>query len=99
MLLVAFALLLALLSVSPCSALSLGRLQADTLSAFQAPDAEVRAGHALSGVHAHFIPLSTPSRSEADELQFFERLEEHHDLLEEGRNKTQRGTRGSSVMA
>jgi hypothetical protein len=75
-------LLLAALAVS-VQALSMPALRAATLEASAASDA-VSAAHPLHSLGARFIPLHQKSRTEQEESDYFDRLEEHHDMLHEG---------------
>jgi hypothetical protein len=63
------------------SALSLPGLQQQVL---QHDEAAAAAAHPVASVHAHFIPLHQKSRTEEEEAEYFQKLEDHHDMLHEG---------------
>lgn len=67
--------------------LSLPRLQADTLQAFLPPN-QAHPDHALSKLglasSGRFIPLQQSDPSPSEEAHYFERLEEHQDLIDMG---------------
>jgi hypothetical protein len=54
--------------------------------------------HPLSGIHAHFIPLVQHERTEAEEVEYFDKLEEHHDLLHEGQNRRPHRSNAQNVI-
>lgn len=69
---------LSAVAVLSVSAMSLPALHQATLQA------TADSTHALDGIHPHFIPLTHQHRTETEEEEYFDKLEEHHDLLHEG---------------
>jgi len=75
-------LVLAFMGVGNC--LSLPSLQRAASSSILQHESSSLSNHPMAQVTAHFIPLVQNERSENEEAEYFDRLEEHHDLLHEG---------------
>jgi len=84
--------LLALLAVS-ASALSLPALRAAAAQSALAEQAAGAPRHALASVHAHFLPLEANVRSEVEEEEYFDKLEQHQEMLHEGEKKEKQSVR------
>src|SRR4051794_12795699 len=78
---VSLVLLLAVATIALVNAVSMPVLQAQVLEAASSKDVNT---HALDGIHSHFIPLQQQGRTAAEEEEYFDRLEEHHDMLHSG---------------
>lgn len=79
--------LLALLAVISASALSLPALKAAAAQSALAEQASGAPRHALASVHSHFLPLEANVRSEVEEEDYFDKLEQHQEMLHEGKRK------------
>lgn len=87
--------LLALAAVGAASALSLPALKAAASAQQAMADQSGAPRHALASVHSHFLPLETNVRSEVEEEEYFDKLEQHQEMLNEG-PPTQTGNRPSA---
>jgi len=68
--------------------MSLPLLQHDMMKRLEShtgsEEASALSAHPIADIHEHFIPLQQQERSIVEEEDFFARMEEHHDNLEQG---------------